>query len=495
MRASSNKLPARRLAFGAAGTLLAGATVLASWLGASACASKATGGGTGAMNPAGAPIVIGASIDQTGSLKGNASAMKGGLLAAVQQVNALGGILGRQVEVVTQDDTGTPGTAASVATSLQGMNVSALLGPIGSGEVTAVLPFIEKSKLVEVSSTATSVELTGACKPAPKTTCPTGASYQAGNSYFFRTVPSDALQAVAVGVFAQHGPSGDAGTGACHTMDVVHNDDSYGNPLSAALETYFTSKGGVIGTDFPVSASALDASGYQMDVSTIFTDLPDCLVLAVYPETAANFMGELTTQLQSAAKPAKWSKTFFVIGTDGAYDPSLITYGLEDMSKPMGASFVNGTLGPPVYGTVAQTNDATRSQYNELVNLYVAEVGFDPGATDLDPYTSNQYDATILTLLAMQAAGTTTDGAKIQKAMFDVSKGKTSSPVPIGPLDIGSALSTLANGGDINYQGASGDVDFDAFGNVIANFLIWEVKGQGFVNHDVILASELGATP
>jgi neutral amino acid transport system substrate-binding protein len=445
------------------------------------------------MNPAGPPIVIGASIDQSGPLKGNASAMKGGMLAAVQQVNALGGILGRQVTVVTQDDQGVPATALTVAKSLQGMGVGGLLGPVGSGEVSEVLPFVQTSKLVEVSSTATSTELSGACKAAKNTTCPTGSSYASGASYFFRTVPSDAYQAIAVGIFAQRGPNPDAGVGGCKKMVVVHNDDSYGDPLAAGIESYFTSKGGTIPSDgdFPVSSMA--ASDYLPQVGKIFNDLPDCLVLAVYPPVAALFMENLSTQLASAIRPANWSKSFFVIGTDGTYDPSLITDGLENPSNASGPSYVNGTQGPPMYGTVAQTSNAGRPQYNELVNLYVAEVGLDQGATDLDPYTSNQYDATILLLLAMQAAGTATDGSKIQKAMFNVSRGKTPAALPYGPLDLASAFGTLATGGDINYQGASGDVDFTDFGDVIADFLVWEVKGQGFVNNTVILSSDLMA--
>jgi ABC-type branched-subunit amino acid transport system substrate-binding protein len=205
-------------------------------------------------------------------------------------------------------------------------------------------------------------------------------------------------------------------------------------------------------------------------------------------------MENLSTQLAGDTRPANWNKSFFVIGTDGTYDPSLITDGLENMSDPSGPSYVNGTQGPPMYGTVAQTNDTGRSQYNELVSLYVANDQLATAAA-LDPYMSNQYDATILLLLAMQAAGTATDGSKIQHSMFNVSRGKTSSALPFGPLDLATALSTLATGGDINYQGASGDVDFTDYGDVIADFLVWEVKGQGFVNNTVILSSDLMAAP
>lgn len=463
------------LAVGAVGTVSGAVLPGASSLGAAACSSVIAGGGTGDQNPAGPPITIGATVALTGGLAGNSTAMNGALLTAAQQVNALGGILGRQVQVKTIDDASTPSQALTNAQSLVNFGVSALIGPTGSQQVLTVEPFITKSKLVEVSSTATSVQLTGSAAKA---------------GYFFRTVPDDALQAIAVGVFALRGPNADAGGGACHTMDVVHNDDSYGNPLAASLEKYFAANGGTVPAtgDFAVPATA--QGNYNSQVAQVLKDLPDCLVLAVYPPTAAQFMHNLSDALAGGA-PKGWSSSFFVIGTDGTYDPSLITVGRASASDASSQSWVNGTYGPPMYGTVALTNDKNRQQYNDLSALYVAEVGLGAGKTDLDPYTANEYDAVVLTLLAMQAARTTTNGPAIQQAMFDVSRGKTKNANPYGPADLGDAINALKTGGDINYQGASGDVDFDDFGNVVADFLVWEVQGNGFVDHDTISSTLL----
>jgi ABC-type branched-subunit amino acid transport system substrate-binding protein len=490
MRLSPSSLRALGLAVAGMGSVVALGMSGAFGLSATACSSTPTGGGTSAMNPAGPPILLGASVPETGKLDGNKRAMAGGLVAAAEQVNALGGILGRQVNVVMQDDQSSTTQALTVAQSLFGMQASALIGPVSSGQVTAIESFIQSKELVTVSSTATSVELSGECTKAPSTTCPTGGNYASGKSFFFRTVPSDSLQAVAVGIFALRGPNGDAGTGRCTKMDIVHTNDSYGEPLSAGIVDYMTKHGGAIPSDGNIAVDANQDDNFTGNVTTVFKDLPDCLVLAVYPPTAGAFMAALTTELMMGT-PTGWSKDFFVIGTDGTYDPSLIADGLENMDKPDGPSFVNGTIGPPMYGTVAATNNPTRPQYNELVSLYQAEVGFQDGATDLDPYTSNQYDAAILSLLAMEAAGTTTDASAIQKAMFNVSAGKTSNAATYGPLEVGDAIKALRSGNDINYQGASGNVDFDAYGNVIADFLVWKVVGQGFKNYDSISSTLL----
>ncbi len=469
MQRSAGWTRALGVGVGVAGSLAAAMLAGAGPLSGTGCGTTPAGGGTGNQNPAGAPIVLGASVPLTGSLAGNAPALQGGLLAAVQQVNALGGILGRTVIVDAEDDASEATQALTVARALFGAGAASMIGPTGSAEVSAVEPFTMMNKLVEVSATATSAQLT--------------AGYGPKKGYFFRTVPSDAYQAIAVALFARGGPSPDAGKGGCTRMDIVHNTDTYGDPLASAIQTYFQAHGGAVPSSIGVPANALGS--YTSQVQQVLTDLPGCLVLAVYPETAATFMQDLSNAL-APTPPTGWSHTFFVVGTDGTYDPSLITDGLEDPSNPSGPSFVQG-----MYGTVALTNDHTRSEYNELANLYVAEVGLGPGKSDLDPYTSNQYDAVVLELLAMQAAGTTTDGPAIQQAMFDVSRGKVCGATPYGPANLGDALSALRAGGDINYQGASGDVDFDDYGDVIANFLVWQVKGSGFVSHAQISATEL----
>ena len=68
---------------------------------------------------------------------------------------------------------------------------------------------------------------------------------------------------------------------------------------------------------------------------------------------------------------AQWA-SFFIIGTDGCYDPSFVTNGRDDPADPGSTSFVQG-----VYGTTADTNPPDRVQYNDLKTLYEAEVGLE----------------------------------------------------------------------------------------------------------------------
>jgi ABC-type branched-subunit amino acid transport system substrate-binding protein len=454
-----------------------------------ACSSGGGGGGgTGALSPAGTPLVIGVPNELTGSLEGTARAFNGAVQTAQQEINAAGGILGRQVTFAVKDDTSEPAEALSVAKGFVSGGAIGLIGPGGSSMVQSVEPFAAMSKVVEISASATAVSLT--------------ASQSNQTGFFFRTVPNDSLQGQAVALFALSGP-GDAGASACQTMVVVHNNDTYGIPLAQTLESVFTSKGGTVLADISIPENALasyNTSAPNNQVAQVLAAAPQCLVLAVYAPAGDAFMQNLSDALPGGMNPmapADWSKSFFVIATDGCYDPSFISGGNPGSMDASANSWVNGTYpgSPPLYGTVASTNDHDRQYYNQLEALYVADVGFAPGQTDMDPYTSTEYDAAVLIALAIQAAGSATDGAAIQKAMFAVSHGTTSNPTPFGPAQLPDAIATLRSGGDINYQGASGDVDFNAQGDVVSGYLVWRIQGNAFVSFTTIGESLLSATP
>lgn len=93
--------------------------------------------------------------------------------------NAKGGINGKQVELLILDEECKPEKATNVATKLVSDGAVAILGHICSGPTKAALPIYTSAKLVSISPSATSPELT-----------------QSGQyPYFFRTIASDDAQA------------------------------------------------------------------------------------------------------------------------------------------------------------------------------------------------------------------------------------------------------------------------------------------------------------
>jgi hypothetical protein len=261
--------------------------------------------------------------------------------------------------------------------------------------------------------------------------------------------------------------------------------------MDKIIEPYFMGLGGSI-VPPSISVPANVAGSYMTQATSIVSavPLPDCLAMVVFAPVGDQLVNDLRTAIAAdiASHPghtSHWNNTFFIIGTDGCYDPSFITNGRVAPADPMSMSFVQG-----VYGTTADTNPPNRPQYNDFKTLYEAEVGLVSGMTDPDPYTSSEYDAAILLALAIQAAGST-DGPAVRSAMFDVSRGKGSGATAYGPAQVADAINALKRGQDINYNGAAGDEDFDDFGNVLGDFIIWQVQGTQFATHDYIAASQL----
>jgi branched-chain amino acid transport system substrate-binding protein len=80
---------------------------------------------------------------------------------AVDAVNKSGGVLGKQVKVLVEDDQGLPEQALTVVTKLITRDkVVAVLGEVASGNTLAAAPFAQKSGVPMISPSSTNVAVT-----------------------------------------------------------------------------------------------------------------------------------------------------------------------------------------------------------------------------------------------------------------------------------------------------------------------------------------------
>lgn len=97
----------------------------------------------------------------------------------VKEINAKGGVLGKQVELLVEDDVCKPEVATNTATKMISQNVDVVLGHICSGATKAALGIYKDSKIIVMSPSATNPALT-----------------QSGDyPNFYRTIASDDAQA------------------------------------------------------------------------------------------------------------------------------------------------------------------------------------------------------------------------------------------------------------------------------------------------------------
>src|SRR5438876_267244 len=97
------------------------------------------------------PIMIGYLPALTGPSSSTGIGINRGLQLAVQEINAAGGIGGRQIELITRDTQSDPTKAVNGAAELtRGQKVSVVFGPVNSGESLAVVPLLARTNTPQV---------------------------------------------------------------------------------------------------------------------------------------------------------------------------------------------------------------------------------------------------------------------------------------------------------------------------------------------------------
>ncbi len=110
-----------------------------------------------------------------------------GVEMAVEDINANGGILGKQVELMLGDDVCKPEVAVNVATKLVSDGAQMIVGHVCSGATIAANKIYKDANLILISSSATNDDLT----------------LSGEHSNFFRTISNDGAQAMLMTSFAK----------------------------------------------------------------------------------------------------------------------------------------------------------------------------------------------------------------------------------------------------------------------------------------------------
>jgi len=107
------------------------------------------------------PLKIGFIGGLSGRVADLGEAGRNGALMAIEEVNARGGVNGRKVELVVEDDAQHQETAVKAIEALRLAGVQAIIGPMTSSVAESILPAIERAGIVTVSPTVTTTLLSG----------------------------------------------------------------------------------------------------------------------------------------------------------------------------------------------------------------------------------------------------------------------------------------------------------------------------------------------
>ena len=378
-------------------------------------------GGAAVARPAprdasGEPLVIGWVADYSGPLAEFGVLMETGVQLAIAHVNAAGGILGREVVLVTGDSGTDPTRAVSEARRLiEVEGAVALAGPVAS---TTTLPVGESvsgpSRIPTVTPAATSPQI----------------SLADDDGYLFRATISDAAQGPVLAQLAV-----DAGY---ERVGVIYRDDPYGQGLAESFAAAYPGAARLVAISPNVQPS------YISELQRAAADDAQALVVIAFPQEAEVFLREALEQ--------------------GIFDTFLFVDGSksQDLIDTIGGEYLNGMMGTaqspgPETPSLAAWNEAYIDAYGELPKL---------------PFVAESYDAAMALLLAIEAAGTT-DGAAVREALYKISSPGGEIAIP-GVEGVAGALEIIRGGGEINYEGAATTVDWDENGDVTTGYIgIW----------------------
>ena len=343
-------------------------------------------------------LTVGYVLPQTGGLASIFDALVKPLEMAVAEIAAVGDT---QVTLVPGDSGTDPQVATVTVDQMLNDEVDALIGPAATGVSLSVIDRITQSE-------------TPMCSPSN-----TGAiftTYDDGG-YYFRTAPPDNLQGqVHADLIVENGAT---------NVAIAYRADEYGRGLAEAIRDALEASGVSVAEfiEYDKDATSFDAEAAQIAAAGV-----DAVSIITFQEGAA-FVQAL---IEAGAGPA--DVNLYV--ADGFKDT--VSAADIDPSNPAVLEGVKGTypsLAPP-------SGEATFPARFEA---------FAPGTPTI--FSSHSYDCFMATVLAAETAGSS-DSVAIAAAFNDVTRGgeKCSS--------YASCHALIMAGTDIDYDGASGPLDF-----------------------------------
>lgn len=401
-------------------------------------------------NALGQDLEVGTLLPITGALKESGPNVRNGVILAAKQMT----MAGFDVSLSHADSqTSAPAAIEAAEKLVKEDKVAAIIGAEASGVTSAVAEMVAgPNDVLMLSHASTAPFLSHLASDKDK-------------DLLFRTCPSDALQGVVLGKLA---------AGLYKTAAVMYVNNPYGQGLAEQFKKSFEKRGGRVLAMVPhheevsssyaselktalaaayVPARVLETGQSKKSLKRAYLpQKPDVLCAFSYPEHAIVYLKEAINQM-------KYRSFLFCDGTKSI-----------DILNAVGAENLEGML-----GTAPGT--ASGEPYLDFATDFKAEFGILPPL----PFISNAYDAMAvigLAAYAVKVKGLPLTGPNLRDQIRQVAN-------PPGhfikPGEFEAAFALLRQGKDINYEGASGALDFDENGDVEAPIEVWQYADKRIV--------------
>src|SRR5579859_4547544 len=399
-----------------------------------ACGSTSTS--TSTSSSGGGPVTMGVLSCFTGTLASLGEAMLQGSQVAQKAINDAGGILGRQLNLAHADtQCDEADSVPALRQLLAAQNVVGIIGP-ETQEINADAPIITAARIPD--------EFQGGSTLFDHNT----------NSWLWRDSPSDSQLGVAMALYAHK--KGYKNAALLFYSDIAAQ--TFAQPITATWQKL----GHQIVSNVTV---APDQTSYRSQVQQVINAHPDVIFTQTDAATAAVLFQNFK-ELNNLAIP--------FVGTD--------VTGIDQYLKAITYPVANAHL-ISVYGTsvTGQANDA----FNQF---FTAQFG---SSTQPLANANYAYDAVISLALAVDKANSTS-GPAINAVMSAVT-----SPPGTQCYTYKDCLSLLKAGTKINYDGASGALNYNKYNNVFGPYGAFQANPSGQEQQVMLLSAPdlAAATP
>ena len=361
---------------------------------------------------------------------------------ATELANEAGGVHGCRVEPILRDTQADPKVgvdAAKALVDLEGVRV--LLGAVSSGVSMPILTSVTvPSGVMQMSCCSSSTAFTRLAQEGGT------------NGLWFRTFATTRVQTSVAAMVAR-----DQGY---ESIAIFYKNDDWGQDVAEFVRADFEAVG------LTVTASVAINDGqpsYRAEVTDALRDRPQAIYMALYPKEGTQVARE-------------WISL-------GGTQEMIVANSLksDEFRQGVGMRYLGDLRGTDTSSPRTDSAAAFRALYRDR---------FD--AEPNGPGIPNSFDATLIALLAMHAAGEGASGAQIA-AKVPMVTDPAGTPVAADAEGFARARALLDAGTPVSYQGATGAVRFDGNGDVSAPAVIWSFTGDGVTEDRFVPLAEVDA--
>jgi len=323
------------------------------------------------------PVKFGIIGPYTGPNAKPGQSMKQGVNLAVDEINKAGGVKGRMLEPLFEDDASVPAQSLSATEKLITKDeVAFLIGTFNSATTLADMKIIEREKVPMLVPIAVAIEIT-----------------ESGNNWVFRNAATNPMQADQLMNYVYTNSK-------ARKFAVIHENTDYGKGLANAVKAYIDAKGGEVSTE----SYGIGDTDFYAQLTKIKNYQPESIIIA----------GNLSegSQITRQVKELGIKAQLYGFGGLSSFDYNKIAAGSND--DLICTSYFESSSPNPL----AQ----------QFVKAYKEKYGVDP-----DMFAAAIYEAVYIAKADMEKMGDAKDIAAFRVALRDTLAATKDMPGVQGP--------------------------------------------------------------